>query len=239
MQVLSTTNYRLLKLISSNREVDPRHVKKLVTSIREKNLLSLNPVIVNSKMEVLDGQHRLEAAKILKVPIFYTIGELVSHDDIAKLNTNKKNWKLLDYINYFTIKGVKEFRELSKLINEFPDLPVTFLIAVINEDGSRQQRNIAQGVLDIGNLASAREIIRQVGDFPKYFDHSNSSRFLEAFVFIHKTGLYDHDFMLKKLESNPGILKACANKKGYIRLLQEVYNKGTHEKNIVLFTKRI
>ena len=99
-----TTDYSLFKDVSSNRDVDRKHVKKLVNSIREKNLLEVNPIIVNEKLEVLDGQHRLEAAKQLKVPIYYVISSDVTHNDISRLNSNKKNWLLMDYINYYTVK---------------------------------------------------------------------------------------------------------------------------------------
>jgi len=238
MQVQETKDYKLFKDISSNRDVDRLHVKKLVRSIREKNMLSLNPIIVNDKMEVLDGQHRLEAAKQLKVAIFYVVSDQVNHDDISKLNSNKKNWKVMDYINYYTVKGVKEFKDLSKLINEYPDLPPTFLIGVLSGDGSKQRNNILNGQLVTEGLTYAREIIGYISDFTQYFEHSNNSRFLEAMLFIYNTGLYDHKVMISKLQRNPGALIPCANKKQYVRLLQDIYNKGTYERNIVLFTKR-
>lgn len=238
MQVQKTTDYKIFKDVASNRDVDRLHVKKLEKSIREKNLLALNPIIVNEKMEVLDGQHRLEAAKKLKVEIYYVVSNEIHHDDISKLNSNKKNWTLMDYINYFTVKGVKEFKDLSKLINEFPDYPPTFLIAVASGDGSKQRQNILNGRLVMDGLAEARQIIGYIGDFAQHFDHCTGSRFLEAMLFICNTGLYDHNTMLTKLQRNPGALVPCANKKQYVKLLQEIYNKGTHEKNIVLFTKR-
>ena len=238
MQVQETKDYKLFRDVSSNRDVDRLHVNKLVNSIREKNMLSTNPIIVNEKMEVLDGQHRLEAAKRLKIPIFYIVSNAISHDDISRLNSNKKNWTLMDYINYYTVKGVKEFKDLSKLINEFPDLPVTFLVAIMSGDGTKQRKSILTGRLNAEGLPQAREKISYITDFAQYFEHSTNSRFLEAMLFICNTGLYDHKTMIGKLQRNPGALVPCANMKQYIRLLQDIYNKGTFERNIVLFTKR-
>lgn len=238
MQVLKTDDYKIFKDVSSNRDIDRLHVRKLIRSIREKNLLALNPIIVNEKMEVLDGQHRLEAAKQLKVEIYYVVSNEIHHDDISKLNSNKKNWALMDYINYFTVKGVKEFKELSRLINEFPDYPPSFLIAVVSGDGSKQRQNILNGHLEMDGLSEARTILGYIADFAKYFDCCNNSRFLEAVLFLCNTGLYDHEVMMSKLQKNPGALIPCANKKQYIKLLQDIYNKWTRDENIVLFTKR-
>lgn len=238
MHVQQTTEYKLFKEVSSNRDIDKGHIKKLAAAIREKNLLALNPIIVNPKMEILDGQHRLAAAKMLKTPIFYVVGDDISHDDISRLNTNKKNWQLVDYINYYTVKGVKEFKELSRLINEYPHFPMTFLIAVLSADGTRQTPIVKKGILDIGNKDNARTIIGYISDFEQYFDHVTNSRFLEAMLFICNSGQYDHERMISKLQRNPGALVPCANKKQYIRLLQDIYNKGTQDRNIVLFIKR-
>ena len=238
MNIQQTTDYTLFKEISSNRDVDRKHARKLADSIRRKNLLSVNPIIVNQRMEILDGQHRLAAAKFLKVPIYYVVGEDIHHDDIAKLNTNKKNWVLMDYINYYTVKGRPEFKELSKLINEYQDLPVTFITSLISDEGRRQSSDIVEGRLNIGNLRNARTVITYIEDFATHFEHAYNSRFLEAMLFITNTGLYNHETMMAKIERNPGALIPCANKKQYIKLLQDIYNKGTHEKNIALFIKR-
>lgn len=237
-QVQQTTEYKIFKMVASNRELDRRHVKKLVTAIREKNMLALNPILVNDKMEVIDGQHRLEAAKTLKTPIFYIVSNEVGHDDISTLNSNKKNWSLMDYINYYTVKKQPGFVDLSKLINEHPNYPVSFLIAIISGDGSKQRKGIMAGHLVTVGLRDAAELIGYIDDFGTYFDCHNNSRFLEAILYIYNTGLYDHDVMMNKLSKNPSALVPCANKKQYIKLLQEIYNKGTHEKNIVLFIKR-
>lgn len=238
MQIFETIDYNQFNEIASNRDVDRKHVNKLVSAIRSKNLLALNPIIVNDKMEVVDGQHRLAAAKQLKTPIFYVVSDSINHDDIAKLNSNKMNWKLMDYINYYTVKGIKEYKELSKLINEYPHLPLSFLIALLSDDGKRHSDDVLRGHLDITNLPEARETIKYIEGYVPYFAHAYNSRFLEAFLYICSTGLYNHEVMLAKLQRNPGALIPCANKKQYIKLLQEIFNKGTHEKNIALFTKR-
>lgn len=71
-KIFHTREYRKFKLIKGNRIVDENHVRALMKSMRNKDLLI--PIAVNSKMEVLDGQHRLEARKRLAydVPYYWT-----------------------------------------------------------------------------------------------------------------------------------------------------------------------
>lgn len=65
-----TKNYSLFKKYAKNRDIDGRHVEKLIASIKTANLLDCEPILVNEKMEVIDGQHRLEAAKSLNLDIY-------------------------------------------------------------------------------------------------------------------------------------------------------------------------
>ena len=56
-------------------------------AIKKNNLLRVNPIIVDRKMNVIDGQHRLEACKILKEGIYYMLDDHISQADIAALTT--------------------------------------------------------------------------------------------------------------------------------------------------------
>src|SRR5690606_774965 len=77
-----TTDYSIFGEIESNREVDLRHVRKLMKAIEKRNLLHLNPIIVDEQNRVIEGQHRLEAAKQLQVPIYYITDNTVNKSDI-------------------------------------------------------------------------------------------------------------------------------------------------------------
>lgn len=71
MNILKTNDYGLFKSIMANREIDDKHVKRLAKSIARKNLLYIRPLIVNEKMQIIDGQHRLAAAKEIKATVYY------------------------------------------------------------------------------------------------------------------------------------------------------------------------
>src|SRR5690348_13876868 len=115
-QILKTSNYAMFKLADTNRKVKKSHVELLKKAIRKKNLLHLNPIIVDQDSNVIDGQHRLTAARELKLPIFYMIDNEINDSDIASLNSNKSNWQPLDYINYYARKGNNNYKQLSAFI---------------------------------------------------------------------------------------------------------------------------
>ena len=62
MSLEKTKNYEIFKIMDCNRELSAANLQKLIGSIKSRNLLEFRPIIVNSKMEIIDGQHRLAAA---------------------------------------------------------------------------------------------------------------------------------------------------------------------------------
>ena len=63
-QVRTTVRYDDFHILPGNREINQAHVLELIESFGKANLFDAHPVVVNEKMEVIDGQHRLEAARI-------------------------------------------------------------------------------------------------------------------------------------------------------------------------------
>jgi len=68
-KIFYTTDYSKFNTLAGNRQVNIAHVKKLESSFDEEYLIS--PILVNEKFQIIDGQHRFEAAKNLKLPIYY------------------------------------------------------------------------------------------------------------------------------------------------------------------------
>ena len=108
-----TTNYDMFKFREDNRkEISNVHVRVLVRSITHNNMLKYKPILVNSKMEVLDGQHRLLAAKEIGVPIFYEVEKDMDIKSIISLQTQKA-WTTTDYINAYAKNGYEDYIKLS------------------------------------------------------------------------------------------------------------------------------
>ena len=62
-QVLQTNVHSIFKTQKGNRPINKNHLDRLILSMKKKYLIS--PILVNEKMEVIDGQHRLQAQKEL------------------------------------------------------------------------------------------------------------------------------------------------------------------------------
>lgn len=163
MQV--TKDYSIFKKIDSNRDINKPHLKKLIASITIKNLLYLFPVIINNKNEVVDGQHRIEAAKVLGLPIYYIIDNSITKADIALMNSNRKSWGAKDYISFYAQEGNEDFKRLRKMLKDYPSLSPTLTAKLLcgkceafYEGGGEYSKNIKAGKLNTSHYAMAKLI---------------------------------------------------------------------------------
>lgn len=101
--IQKTNDYSIFKQVNFNREKNKKQVQNLKEIISQENRLHLHPILVNEKMEVIDGQHRLEAAMQLGVPVFYIKSDL-GYDHILFSNLWQRKLALDDVIKYYARK---------------------------------------------------------------------------------------------------------------------------------------
>lgn len=95
--ILQTMDYSKFKKLKGNRNVDPVRVQRIIQSIKKVGYIT-SPLIVNEDLEVIDGQGRLEALRILGLPVEYIVHENIGIDECISMNINQINWVDRDYI---------------------------------------------------------------------------------------------------------------------------------------------
>lgn len=120
--IKETNDYNIFKYIKSNRELNETHVKTLMEEISKHNYLNIRPILVNKKFEVIDGQHRLEAAKRLGVPVFYQVIEGDVYDLMTSLNIQRP-WALKNFIHSYAEKGLKPYQRILEVSSRFSMSP--------------------------------------------------------------------------------------------------------------------
>jgi hypothetical protein len=230
-EVYSTTDYSFFKQITSNRELDERHVSKLVRAISQKNMLHLNPIILNYKNEVIDGQHRLAAAEKLGVKVFYVIDELIDKKDIASLNSNSKNWKVSDYINYWTIEKAPGFDKLSHFLYEYPKIPASSALILLSMDGKRDTSGLKNGHIDVSNynhaLMIANALVVLYNDYDFVFERNFILALKSCF---DENPDFSFETLQKKISLQPRSFVTCRTVKQYLEMIEEIYNYKSQNK---------
>lgn len=112
LEIFETNDYGLFKRLSGNRDI--KCAKKIEESIKKHGYI-INPIIVNEKMEIIDGQNRVAALEKLNMPVQYYVVEGATIETARALNLGRTNWKPIDYVQSYAEDGVKAYQLLLKL----------------------------------------------------------------------------------------------------------------------------
>lgn len=230
--VYETTEYAMFHHLLENREVDQKHVRKLVREISKKNLLHLKPIDVTTTGGVVDGQHRLEAARELGLPVFYRVTEELGEAEIASLNVAQKNWTGPDYLHYWTAKGRPAYRLLSDFMQHYPQISFSNakLMMGLNDTSSSaefQAGNFQTGDPKKGEQTAA--LILRISQEAR-FKYAVDSRFVGALHHcVAKLEGFNADRFVQKIMLQPAALMRQATHKQYLEMFADIYNYKTTE----------
>lgn len=99
----TTKNYSMFKN-AKNRNIDTKRINVQKKSIQKIGLQQ--PIILNEQYQVVDGQHRLEALKQLRLPVHYVISRNWSVDeDTAVMNNTQVKWSTQNWAEFRASQG--------------------------------------------------------------------------------------------------------------------------------------
>lgn len=235
-RTIETKDYSIFKTCSMNRPIDPSNLKKIKASLQANNLLEFDPIIVNSSMEVVDGQHRLEAAKELGIPIWYVINQSSGDEDIILLNAAKKSWSIDDYCNFYAKRGNSNYEKLIQFCQKH-DIGIGKAIRAFftNVSGSESVNYFRSGKFKFPDQEKIQEIEKSLEEMKiiitsieKYcFTRKTmvtSSYFLRALSMLFNCHEFDSNVFLKKIALKADSLRACCSTSAYYKMFLDIYN---------------
>jgi hypothetical protein len=236
--IKKSTRYSDFKTVKGNRLISKEHYKNLLQSINGKNLLHLNPIIVNSKMEVIDGQHRLQVAKTLHIPIYYVQGNGLDYQDVVMFNNTMKTWTMEDYAKGYIALGFSEYAKLESFKNKW-QLSMSNAIAILSGDGSVHSAKYSKfkaGLFEVINQDWAEQFAQRLHDIaPLTSENTWKDRdFIRALSTIYTKGV-NHEVLMERLQRYGSVIYRRANLTDYLRTFEDVYNRKVQGENALRF----
>lgn len=97
-ELKQTTDYTIFK-VGQNRQVKEKDVKRKLISIQEDGIQL--PIVVNRRMEIVDGQHRFEALVRLDQPVPYLISNNWKNEyHTAVINNTQRTWSTENWAEF-------------------------------------------------------------------------------------------------------------------------------------------
>jgi hypothetical protein len=117
-----TNDYSVFKLPDYQRAVAEGSVKKIMSSIKKDG--QIQALTVDKSGNIVDGQHRLEALKRLKLPVWYCINHNLdkkeeSSQACKSANNVSRKWNLMAYVNWAKKNGNEVIAEAEAIARDW------------------------------------------------------------------------------------------------------------------------
>jgi len=159
-----TKDWERLNFLEDNRDTDDGDVKRLAESIKKNG--QLQPIVINEKWQICEGQHRVRACMLLDIPVLYIISDGATIQDTILMNNNQKSWKNRDYLKCFSHKNHKNHQEYRKVKKFFDDYNLNFSVSInllsgnfVYHGGGNSNKAFKEGKFKIKNLHAVKNMV--------------------------------------------------------------------------------
>ena len=238
-KILYTYDYDGFSFFDENRKLSKRLLRDLEESMRLKDLQI--PMTVNSKLQIIDGQHRYVVRKKLGLPIFYYIDDVVTSRDIGAINNITQKWSPENWLEHHVeIEENKDYKIFQWFVQEY-NFNISASLVLIYNSSSEGLRIFKKGNLKIKNLEDMKKKAETLISFYEDygFEKYKHKTFIEAFNTLWINKKVDIKKLFKQLDRSSEWLNQQATKTQYIHLFQKIMNKGVSGKNATILPTHI
>lgn len=190
--VYVTKDYSIFKRLIGNRDIPESRISKIVESIQTIGWVH-NPIIVNEKMEVIDGQGRLTALQRLKMPVEYIIAEGAGNKECIYMNMNMVNWKLPDFIKSYAEQGNENYQRLLSLMQRYANGNLDIISTAIYRVSKSKHRDIKQGTLQLTE-EQYRAAVPRLEYIKPILEEIDDKKLPGSVVMLMQTLVYYYDY---------------------------------------------
>lgn len=230
-----TNDYDKFSFLSNNRDPSRSHIEALKRAFQDYgNLTESQPVLVNERLQIIDGQHRFIAAQELGSPIFYTTVPGLGIQEARQMNILHKNWTTDDYAESYAKGGNMQYIKYLELKEEF-GFSHSVLISYAKEGRVKGVfADFRNGTFVIDDLEATRQRLSMLADVTAIIGATLADKiFALAFRRAMQAPHYDHVRMLKKLAELQTEFRAFSKQPDALRQLEDIYNYRYTESNRV------
>lgn len=235
--VQSTTNYDRFSFLNTNRVIIRGHVEAIKQAFEESgNFTQVQPILVNDRFQIIDGQHRYMAAKETGVPIHYTVVPGLTVSDARKMNALHRSWNVDDYAQSYADSGSEVYRKYLQLREEYG---FTHGITLMLVNGTSRTEGLYKrfrhGDFVIENEAAARERLEMLKEITSFLPFKINESFARAFAKITEADEFEYGRMLTKIRLNSGMMRKYNEIDDNLRQLEDIYNYKASSRRVRLF----
>ena len=193
-------------------------------------------ILVNEKMEIIDGQGRLGAFRKLNLPVIYEIKEGIGIDECISMNIKMENWNIYDYIDSYAAQGVEDYVQLTSLDDEESTMTLMEVAMCMSDDSwSRNvDRPLREGKYKFDDNDTNRGCLNFIKSTVPYLDKiqggGGHGQYVPVLIGLYKLDLIDDTHMQNSIECYHSTMHSAATIDAALGEIQNVYNYNSRKK---------
>ncbi len=231
-KIQQTSNYDLFECNPEQREIHTANLNEKVDILRAQGWFPTMPMqcyMTGRKLVVVDGHHRLLAARLLGIPVYYVVGSSELKEMMVTINRGVR-WKNADFLNRECARGNKDCMTLQNYVNK--GIPLTCAVSMLGGQSAGSGNlaiRIAEGTFKVKTTKHADFILELIEGYPSipHFKHSGFIKALDLCLWLPEfdLGMFKH-----RAVTYWHMIRRCSNVDDFLRAIEEVYNFRSSKK---------
>jgi hypothetical protein len=227
-QLLITDDHNRFVWHPNQQPPSEAHVRKIAESMRQYGFLPSKPIQVcrhGNQLTVIDGHHRLEAATLLRIPVYYVI-EPPSHISlIGAVNVTVRKWSNLSFAKFHAENGSEDYQTL--LEYEKDGVPLHLAASMLAGESAHSGnagRTIQTGKFKVKTTKIIDWICSVIKKVKGVAPEIQKRAYIEALSMCWYVDEVDRDQLVHKMLNMPKAIVRAADRKQALSCLEEAYN---------------
>lgn len=222
-----SSNYSNFKFLEANRDIRERHVHRLVASIKREG--QIYPILINRNFEVIEGQHRVEACKILQIPVMFLKNDKATIKHVRIVNNCQEGWGFYDFLKSFSHHSHtnhETYQKIELFVKEFSFQPRICLILLVGGvDNSTKINEFKLGTFTIEDEEKSRRLAKQLLKIKTFApDLVANKKFCLSWFRVQKIEKFKVESAYDQIKKYRSKLEGCLNQEDWIEGLLEAYS---------------
>lgn len=231
----STRNYQQFNVLTYNRPILTANLENIKKSVELNNLLPINPIIVDKDMNVIDGQHRLEAARQLGIDIYYIVSDNIAPEDMISLNAAMRQWLLSDYANFYAGMGNPHYKSLITFCEKYE---ISFSLGILllgnsaytQHEMKSMREEFKKGEFEAHNIEQVDALYKDILRLQPFVSHGLTRSTFFVRILLRIGSEYGVNELINRIINRGFIIPREYNMVGYMRHLEDAWNHGRQNK---------
>ena len=232
----ATRNYRLFRPNPKQRAYKPRHAEDLAKKMREHGFPQSMAIScyrdMDSKLVLNNGHHRLAAAEMADVAVWYVIEHQWTSKELVDEGNSTRNWSVLAAAQTYAEEGKQDYIQLLTYVKK--GIPLRYAGSMLRGEHAASGNAgaaIQSGTFKVKDTKHINTVLMVLEELGETSPEVRSQSFIAALSALLLLEKFDKDQFVQRVSVYPAKIEKRSTRDQMLDQLEEIYNFRSHREN--------